>query len=87
LPNIYDGIYSTEYSVGGACWIQLTFPDQQYGYLESAKILINGLATNKSPFVGNSVLQGFDGVGYVDIWRLDGTIGEGWNTKTWADGS
>lgn len=83
MVNVYDGIYSTEFSFGGSCFIQLTFPDSQVGVLDSVKILINGLSSSKSPYAGISLLQGFDGTNFVDLWRLDKSIGEGWNTKTW----
>ena len=48
------------------------------------KILINNLNTDKTPFSGVSKLQGFDGTNYVDVWTLDSTINEGWNTKEWT---
>ncbi len=50
--------------------MRLTFPDGQVGVLDSAKIHISALQSNKLPFDGNTVLQGFDGVNLVDIWRL-----------------
>jgi hypothetical protein len=65
----------------------LAFPEGQVGVLDSAKVLINGLNGTKSPFAPNTILQGFDGTNYVDLWRLDMTINEGWNTKNFADGS
>jgi hypothetical protein len=52
--------------------------------LDSAKILINNLNTNKAPFSGKTKLSGWDGSAYVDILTLSSTINEGWNTFEWA---
>ena len=45
--------------------------------------MINKLNNDKTPFNGVTKLQGFDGTNYVDLWTLDKTIHEGWNTKQW----
>jgi hypothetical protein len=65
--------------------MRLTFPDGQVGVLDSAKIHISALQSNKLPFDGNTVLQGFDGVNLVDIWRLDNSVHEGWNAKNFPN--
>ena len=51
------------------------------GVLDEVKFFINDL-NDKSPFVdGNLVFQGSDdGVNFDDLWRVDMTVHEGWNS-------
>lgn len=85
MTKVTDDIWPSEYTDGAAnCWIELDFPDTQVGVLDSVKILINNLSTNKVPFAGVTKLTGFDGTNFVDILTLDASIREGWNTFEWT---
>ena len=54
--------------------------------LDEVKFFINNL-TNKTPYVGKLVFQGSDdGVSFTDLWTIDASIHEGWNSYDFEDG-
>ena len=85
IKKVYDGKPTTRYgNTASDCYLQLELKDEHVGVLDSAKIFINDLNTNKTPFNGNLVLQGNDGgegSEWVDIWAIDASVHDGWNQK------
>ena len=52
-----DNVWPSEYTDPAAgCWIELAVLDGHVGVLDSAKILINNLPTNKTPFATKTKL-------------------------------
>ena len=79
--KVHDGKLTADYTDSGAsCFIQVQFKDEHVGVLDAVKFFIDNLATSKAPFKDNLKLQGYDGSAWIDIWTVDATIHEGWNT-------
>lgn len=57
VTKVTDGNWISEYTDPNAnCFIELDFPDTQVGVLDSVKILMNNINTDKTPFNGVSKL-------------------------------
>ena len=57
VDNVLDDMWGSEYvDPNKNCFIELDFPTGQAGVLDTAKIIINNLNTNKTPYSGISKL-------------------------------
>ena len=83
LAKLIDGknmIDMTD-STSSNCYFQIEYKENHVGVLDEAKFFINRLV-DKTPFVGNLVFQGSDdGVTFTDLWTIDKSVHEGWNSK------
>lgn len=70
------------------CYFQVQYKDNYVGVLDEAKFFITRL-TNKTPFTGgNLIFQGSnDGATFTDLWTIDASVHEGWNSKDFEEGS
>lgn len=82
--NIIDVIDSTS----SDCYFQIQYKENHVGVLDEVKFFINKL-TNKTPFSGgNLIFQGSDdGTTFTDLWTVDASVHEGWNSKDFEAGS
>ena len=72
-------------STGSDCYFQIQYKENHVGVLDEAKFFINNL-TDKDPFVDNLVFQGSDdGAEFTDLWTVDKSIHEGWNSHDFED--
>ena len=57
------------------------------GVLEEVKFFINEMF-DKTPYVGGLVFQGSDnGFDFTDLWTIDASVHEGWNSHDFDEGS
>lgn len=62
------------------CYFQIKYKDSHVGVLNEVKFFITDLV-NKTPYVGNLIFQGSDdGLAFTDLWTIDESVHEGWNT-------
>ena len=82
--NIVDMTDST----AADCYAQVQYKPNHVGVLDEAKIFINKL-TNKTPLIGgNLIFQGSnDGTTFTDLWTIDASVHEGWNSIDFDSGS
>lgn len=81
--KVHDGKLTADYTDSStSCFIQVQFKDEHVGVLDAVKFFIDNLNTSKAPFKGALKLQGYDGSAWKDIWTVDATIHEGWNTHS-----
>jgi hypothetical protein len=67
--------------------MEMTLPTGQVGVLDSIKLLISDVALDRMPYLSSAKIQGWNGSAWVDVWALDVTLLDGWNTKTFDAGS
>ena len=86
LAKLIDGrnMIDMEDSSNG-CYFQVQYKENYVAVLDEVKFFVNKLV-NKTPFVGNLVFQGSDdGVNFTDLWTIDMSVHEGWNTKEFEE--
>ena len=67
------------------CYFQIQYKDNHVGVLDEVKFFINRLI-DKTPFEDNLVFQGSDdGTTFVDLWNIDKSVHEGWNSKDFEE--
>jgi len=69
-------------------FVQVQFKTNYVGVLNEVGFFINRLI-DKTPFIGgNLIFQGSnDGTAFTDLWKIDASVHEGWNTLYFTDGS
>ena len=69
------------------CYFQIQYKENHVGVLDEVKFFVNQLI-DKSPFDGNFKFQGSDdGVTFDDLWLINKSVHEGWNSLDFEEDS
>lgn len=70
-----------------SCHFQIQYKENHVGVLDEVKFFVNDLI-DKTVFDGGLIFQGSDdGVNFTDLWTVDASVHEGWNSFDFEDGS
>ena len=89
LAKLTDGknMVDMEDDTATDCYFQIQYKENHVGVLDEVKFFVNKLI-NKTPFVGNFKFQGSDdGVTFDDLWLVDKSVHEGWNSLDFEEDS
>ena len=83
--NMIDMVDSTATD----CYFQIAYKPDHVGVLDEVKFFVNRMtSTNKVQIADNLVFQGSnDGSTFTDLWTIDKSVHEGWNSKDFESGS
>ena len=69
------------------CFFDIQYKKNHVGVLDEVKFFINDLI-DKSVYDGGLVFRGSDdGLNWTDLWAIDASIHEGWNSHDFEEGS
>ena len=89
LARLIDGVNMIDMSdsTKSNCYFQIQYKENHVGVLDEVKFFINQLTT-KVPFNNELVFQGSDdGTTFTDLWTVDASVHEGWNSHDFEEGA